>query len=228
MKSITSFAYDAKVSRARDSRACCASPGNTARRLSAMAARVPAISRHAIQVPARPMPYDTRRGRTLTPRYVALKIAPLFRPCRVQRRRIRSRRLVGAPGISRSSEAFKESIVHRQKARTGRVRNRPQFALLARIDGRHGRGLDTAPAAANLDEHFGFYLVLGGVQPQRPERVDAKHTEAALRVVERHADKPRQHPAADAIGVIARRGHPVAFEPALPQDHVGAASDGAV
>src|SRR3954469_2771238 len=179
MKSITSFAYDASVSRARDSSACCGSPGNRGRRLSAMAARVSAISRHAIQVPARPMPYDNRRGRTLTPRYVALKIAPLLRPCRVHRRRIRSRRLVPASGISRSSEAFKESIVHRQKARTSRVGNRPQLALLSAVDGRHRRGLDATAAATNLYEHFRFDLVSGGVQPQWPERVHAKHTEAA-------------------------------------------------
>ena len=68
MKSMTSFAYAASVARARASSERADSPGNSGRRLSAIAARVSRITRQAIQVPARPMPYDTRRGSMPTPR----------------------------------------------------------------------------------------------------------------------------------------------------------------
>ena len=56
---------------------------------------------------------------------------------------------------------------------------------------------------------------------QAPERVDAKHAEAALRVLDRNADEPRQDPAAYFVRVIAGRWHLLRVESPLAEDHVG-------
>src|SRR5258705_12776940 len=153
-KSTTSRAYDLKVRRARSVSCCSVSCGKSALRLSTTAARVRFISRQESHVDASPIAYDSPRGNKRTSRQVALKTSPLFRPCRVQRPG------AAAPGkdarASAESDAFEESIVHRQKTGLRGVAHWPELARLTPIDGRDRHARDAAAASPQLDEHLCF------------------------------------------------------------------------
>src|SRR5205814_5788778 len=181
MKSITSQAYAPSVRRARRSSIACGSSGNTARRLSAIAARVSCISRHASHVPARPIACDTDGGSVATPRYVAPKIVPLFSAWRVHPRGKASRRSMAPGWIATRSDPFEEAIVHRQKTGARRVAHGPQLARLAGVHRRDGHAPRAAAAPPHLDQHLGLDLVAGRHELQPPQRVHAEHAVAALR-----------------------------------------------
>src|SRR4051812_13004552 len=93
------------------------------------------MSRHASHVPASPIAYDTARGSAVTPRLVTPKIAPLLSPWSVHRRGTTSRRSAGIGGAdgANGSEAFEESIVHRQKTGTCGVGHGTQLTPLAAV-----------------------------------------------------------------------------------------------
>src|SRR6266849_586238 len=152
-----------------------------------------------------------------------MKISPLLRPCKVQRRGIRPPSRLAPPSTTTAgSEAFKESIVHREKTGPRGIAHGPELASLPIVDRRHGHADDASAEPPHLDQHFSFDLVTARSEREPPQCVDAEHTKPALRVFQWHACEPRQCAASELIGVIPRWRHALPAELAFAEHEIGA------
>src|ERR1700722_15448848 len=123
---------------------------------------------------------------------------------------------------TRGSEAFKEPVVHREKAGPGCITNRPELASLAVVHRRHGNTDDASAEPSQLDQHFRLDLVTARGEREPPQGVDPEHAKPALCVLQWHAGEPRQCAAAELIGVIPRWGHALSAELAFAEHEIGA------